>query len=502
VGRVAEELRTDPLGSTTLRRTSVGADGNGGEFPRYENIFQPSTGRLIAMRQLPPLTPSSNFAQDSTGRRYDAGGNVTHTYQRVAQQVDGGVQPGHEVETRTYYGADDRLRAFQKMDVRRTDWSNHEDAGVWEEYRYDALGRRVMVRTRTDAGLCNYEAWGCTPSTTTFVWAGDQLLWELKSASGSYASAAGGNVSYFHAGGIDRPLVITKGSTSIVPHQNWRGEFARGTYADGVKLGQRSDCTSFPASGCIPIQWPGERTTARHELEADGNIQNWFGGLVDGMRDASGQMYMRNRYYDPQSGQFTQADPIGLGGGLNAYGFAAGDPVTYSDPYGLCPDNPLETCPGLKQVVAYTTRLGEQATAQWVDQSINGTTPLSRGTATAFGLFASLWTPDTYSSTVHTLVAARRAGEAVQGVYEFIGNDGNLYVGQSGNVGDRMRQHAENGKVSENAEVHVTEVSGGRTPREIAEQRRLDQHGGAQSGNVSNKRNPVGPRRQHLMRDP
>ena len=53
------------------------------------------------------------------------------------------------------------------------------------------------------------------------------------------------------------------------------------------------------------------------------------------MRDASGQMYMRNRYYDPVTGQFTQTDPIGLAGGLNAYGFAAGDPVSYSDPYGL-----------------------------------------------------------------------------------------------------------------------------------------------------------------------
>jgi RHS repeat-associated protein len=235
------------------------------------------------------------------------------------------------VETRSYYGADDRLRAFRKMDVRRTDCSNHEDAGVWEEYRYDALGRRVMVRTRTDGGLCNYDAWGCTPSTTTFVWAGDQLLWELKSASGSYASAAGGTVSYFHAGGIDRPLVITKGSTSIVTHQNWRGQFARGTYPNGTK----SDCPPGVTSGCTPIQWPGERTTARHELEPDGEIRNWFGGLADGMRDASGQMYMRNRYYDPQTGQFTQADPIGLAGGLNAYGFAAGDPVTYSDPYGL-----------------------------------------------------------------------------------------------------------------------------------------------------------------------
>ena len=53
------------------------------------------------------------------------------------------------------------------------------------------------------------------------------------------------------------------------------------------------------------------------------------------MRDGSGQLYMRNRYYDPATGQFTQTDPIGIAGGLNVYGFAAGDPVTYSDPYGL-----------------------------------------------------------------------------------------------------------------------------------------------------------------------
>ena len=54
------------------------------------------------------------------------------------------------------------------------------------------------------------------------------------------------------------------------------------------------------------------------------------------MRDGTGQIYMRNRYYDPATGQFTQPDPIGLVGGLNSYGFAAGDPMSYSDPYGLC----------------------------------------------------------------------------------------------------------------------------------------------------------------------
>ena len=41
----------------------------------------------------------------------------------------------------------------------------------------------------------------------------------------------------------------------------------------------------------------------------------------------------RNR---PTVGPSTQRDPIGLAGGLNQYGYAGGDPVNYSDPFGLC----------------------------------------------------------------------------------------------------------------------------------------------------------------------
>jgi RHS repeat-associated protein len=74
-----------------------------------------------------------------------------------------------------------------------------------------------------------------------------------------------------------------------------------------------------------------------------------MGGLLEGQRDAGGLMYMRNRYYDPKIGQFTQPDPIGIAGGLNTYGFADADPVSYADSYGLCPESLRisgDRCPG------------------------------------------------------------------------------------------------------------------------------------------------------------
>jgi uncharacterized protein RhaS with RHS repeats len=36
-------------------------------------------------------------------------------------------------------------------------------------------------------------------------------------------------------------------------------------------------------------------------------------------------------------GLVTQQDPIGIAGGLNLYGYANGDPINFSDPFGLCP---------------------------------------------------------------------------------------------------------------------------------------------------------------------
>ena len=57
-----------------------------------------------------------------------------------------------------------------------------------------------------------------------------------------------------------------------------------------------------------------------------------YGYYTDG---ASGLIYCQHRYYDPNTGRWTERDPTGLDGGVNIYQYVNGDPVMGSDPSGL-----------------------------------------------------------------------------------------------------------------------------------------------------------------------
>ncbi|HEU0301239.1 MAG TPA: RHS repeat-associated core domain-containing protein [Longimicrobium sp.] len=352
-GRVQEAFGMDAMGNTAWRRS-----GDGGYTPEdivFRNTHDPGRGRLARIQSLNLGVPSATFQPEETTRTYDFSGNADWGVNvRNGHAADGMTWTTvRDQRSRSYYAADERLRYFQERDL-VLEGTSTTLQGVWEEYRYDPLGRRVLVNTRRKDLCTDNNAFLCAAAVTRMVWAGDQLLWEIRGTSEHSGerigpAAAYGTVGYSHAGGIDRPLVITKDGVSIIPHQNWRGQFSRGTYANGTP----SDCPPGVTTGCTPIPWPGYRTTAWHVGRKELDIRNWYGGLVDGMRDASGQMYMRNRYYDPATGQFTQTDPIRLAGGLNAYGFAAGDPVSYSDPFGSCPEPKNGWCPGGLSVDQY-----------------------------------------------------------------------------------------------------------------------------------------------------
>ena len=49
----------------------------------------------------------------------------------------------------------------------------------------------------------------------------------------------------------------------------------------------------------------------------------------------TGLHYNWNRYYNPKTGRYITADPIGLAGGMNLYAYADGNPVNAVDLEGL-----------------------------------------------------------------------------------------------------------------------------------------------------------------------
>jgi len=49
----------------------------------------------------------------------------------------------------------------------------------------------------------------------------------------------------------------------------------------------------------------------------------------------TGLVYLRARYYDPETGAFLNKDPLGVSGGLNHYAYVSNDPLNRVDPNGL-----------------------------------------------------------------------------------------------------------------------------------------------------------------------
>jgi RHS repeat-associated protein len=60
-------------------------------------------------------------------------------------------------------------------------------------------------------------------------------------------------------------------------------------------------------------------------------------GWIDQRQDETGLTYLHARYYDPQLGTFLSPDPIGPEGGLNSFGYGAGNPANLADRSGLIP---------------------------------------------------------------------------------------------------------------------------------------------------------------------
>ncbi len=361
---ITGEVQTnDPFGN---RLTTVTADTLRGAVNRASRttrslVYTPNTGRLLGYAPS-PAPPA--FTYDGSG-------------DQIFEQTGSGAQV---VNRASYYDAAGQLRA---VDARtQGSFAVGSTAYVFEQYRYDALGRRVWVRTdrRCDASVVGQNAPVCDQSTLRrVVWDGAQILAEVQvpvklTASSTELPASDqdndlylprlvpyfngkdpnpffGRVLYTHGLALDQPLAITRlgyvdnFQGSAATHVDFPAQTIALFWTAQGYLGNAGCGTGSAGQACRATNSAGRSATMAVGLtalhfayERPRTDTSFFqGSLLRDQRDATGTLYRRNRTYDPASGRFTQEDPIGLSGGLNLYGFAGGDPVNFSDPFGLCP---------------------------------------------------------------------------------------------------------------------------------------------------------------------
>lgn len=336
---------------------------SGGQTSTYINgpdtvTYQAGTGRQI--------TDTILGVPDTTW--YDAGGNKQETWCQCP------FNTGNASQRVSYFAANNQIAGVEYRTATDPGGLDFAYGTTHEEYRYDAFGRRIWVHAYRRcvnespiSGECN------TSFVRRTVWDGMQELDEVQvpdstpeydtntvviqvssgpPINGYDVNLYYGRVLYSFGLTIDEPLSVVRlgyiseedtanthnftdtglvvfPAFTILPIWNAHGQMDNAFFNNGqttycVPDGSITRCALVNLSQLfLPYN---QRTT----------IWNvWHGTLLEQKRDKVETLYERARAYDPVTGQFTQEDPIGLEGGVNAYGFANGDPVNYSDPFGL-----------------------------------------------------------------------------------------------------------------------------------------------------------------------
>ena len=369
-----EAFGHDALGNQTTHTTAdtvVNSSGSNATATSATGlVYAAGSGRLTSR---PPRSYS-----------YDAAGNLEW-------EVHTGI-----FERAHYYSADGRLRVADYREIGPALFAGARQR-TREQYRYDALGRRVLVWTQIqcmiDIGFeCTRDRirrtiWDGTQELIEIQAPGDtanQTKWEIDVGGYTLNRINNGTVNfdpnpYFgqvvYAGalGIDQPLSVTRigyadkptttytvwAPFAFYPHWNDRGQAVFGSFGDGGAVKQfvtgagGATCpglTSTSTQRCALFDWAAG-SSAYDRKKGTPAVLGWHGTLIDNKRDGSGLDFKRNRVTDPTTGRFTQEDLIGLAGGLNLYGFANGDPVNFSDPFGLCPPDDAITGPHCNRFV-------------------------------------------------------------------------------------------------------------------------------------------------------
>ncbi|MBJ7312914.1 RHS repeat-associated core domain-containing protein [Rugamonas sp. CCM 8940] len=171
-------------------------------------------------------------------------------------------------------------------------------------FSYDAMGRR---QSKTVNGVAS-----------AYVYDGFNIVQELNGLTVDNSNPANVRANYL-IGGVDEVLARWSGSGAAARMDSYLGD----------ALGSVLRLTDGAGDKLVDYTYdPYGATTAD---AADGNPFQYTGRENDG----NGLYYYRARYYAPALARFVSSDPIGLAAGVNTYAYVGGNPLGYTDPFGL-----------------------------------------------------------------------------------------------------------------------------------------------------------------------
>ncbi len=250
---------------------------------------------------------------------YDAAGQLTSaTYEDNETDVFGYDPVGNRITANGVAYIKNNLNQYTKVgtdllsydaDGNLTTWTNGDGTTVYE---YDVLNRLVKV-TRPDHSVwsCQYDAVGNRVRVTDRGRTRETVYF-----GGVYADVENGSVTKRYLGGI---VENANGTTRY-----WHWDGLASVRAISNEKGSCVGKMDYNVAGNVISHKNGETTDFG------------FVGTADVRMDATGLLFMGNRYYSPELGRFIQTDPIGIeAGDVCFYRYCGNDGMNFIDPSGL-----------------------------------------------------------------------------------------------------------------------------------------------------------------------